>query len=502
MTTLTTKQEVRIMKATNTVRFFEGLAQRMYHENDLSDMVYALCLSNTQFKQFFLDFFFKDQGLKAENASIEREVLYSDGSRPDFVIRTEGKTYFVEVKIWDRSHHFAQYANTLEKLLSQKVWCSQLGYITNYQISDGELSREDKDGKNDKSVFDTVKKNVKQWKDFIESLESSEHSSWNNGEEVQGLIAYCRKVCPDISDEPIDVYSYNPGDFKQVQQFYESLRDFLSTQLTIEARDARHIIQLDKYRVANTPAETIGFYFGAVDDTGGMDEGQKMLSGKKIWGWVGLRLKNSDSRESNAGLCVAFDNIEGWGKPVFDALNDNSQWLPFYFDLPADNQWEKEVFKNAFESVFKILIGLDQRQSVFQTNSGYDVVNTPYYAIRKLPLFIRQKVFPKLHIDGFRISPFFQKDAFNPSGWCGEYFSVIKNPQLDDEEGKEVGRFWVGTYYDAGRENCGIVCEQIGRDKKTLIEYDTKVQNVDADSLCEAINQFVSECISGKNNPS
>ena len=88
------------MKATNTVRFFEGLAQRMYHENDLSDMVYALCFSNSQFKQFFLDFFFENQELKAENVSIEREVLYSDGSRPDFVIRAEGKIYFVEVKIW------------------------------------------------------------------------------------------------------------------------------------------------------------------------------------------------------------------------------------------------------------------------------------------------------------------------------------------------------------------------------------------------------------------
>ena len=129
-----------MMETTNTVRFFEGLAQRMYHENDLSDMVYALCLSNTQFKQFFLDFFFKDQGLKAENVLIEREVSYSDGSRPDFVIRDEDKIYFVEVKIWDRSHHFAQYANTLASILSQTDWDLKLGYITNYKIIATELS--------------------------------------------------------------------------------------------------------------------------------------------------------------------------------------------------------------------------------------------------------------------------------------------------------------------------------------------------------------------------
>lgn len=41
--------------ATNTVGFFEGLAQRKYHENDLSDVIYALCLGNPQFKKFFLD---------------------------------------------------------------------------------------------------------------------------------------------------------------------------------------------------------------------------------------------------------------------------------------------------------------------------------------------------------------------------------------------------------------------------------------------------------------
>ena len=103
------------MKDTNTIRFFKELSQRMYKENDLSDIIYALCESNLQFKQFFLDFFFKDKGLMAANVTLEREVQYEDGSRPDFVIRRlkdrEEEVFFVENKIWDRSHHFAQYIN-------------------------------------------------------------------------------------------------------------------------------------------------------------------------------------------------------------------------------------------------------------------------------------------------------------------------------------------------------------------------------------------------------
>ena len=456
------------MKATNTVRFFEGLAQRMYHENDLSDMVYALCLSNAQFKQFFLDFFFKDQNLKAENTSIEREVSYPGGSRPDFVIRAaDGKTYFVEVKIWDRSHHFAQYSKTLKDLNGEDE-PRRLGYITNYGICKKELV------KDDQQIFELLKETrVKQWSQFIKTLESSECNSWNNEEEVQGLIAYCNKVCPDNSDEPIEEYKYDANCFEMTKTFYNALKDFLNSAIDVNG----HKIQLDKHRVANTPSEAMGFYFGAIDVAENLNNDARLFNGQKVWGWVGIRLKGK------TGLCIAFDNLNGWGKPVFDYLNSSEQWMPFFFDLSGQNL--NEVFCETFKAVFGA-ISKKETSSLLCAGIGDKIKNTPYYAVRKLPLFVRQQVIPKIQTKGYRTSQFFQKDSFNPSGWCGEYFSMTKIPSKDGEAEKEAGRFWVGTYYDGRTDEKNIVCEQIGG---KVVPY--KQENVDVESLCKFIMDFV-----------
>lgn len=477
------------MEPTNTIRFFESLAQRMYHENDLFDMVYALCLSNSNFKQFFLDFFFKGK-LKAENVLIEREVSYLDGSRPDFVIRAEGYIYFVEVKIWDRCHHFAQYSNTLKDLNDEntKSW-QRLGYITNYQIEEREL------GEVDQKIFNNINKigQVKRWSQFIKELKSPENNSWNNSEEVQGLIAYCEKVCPDNSDELIGKYVYDSDSFEKTKKFYDNLSDFLKSNEPIDIKC--HQIRLDKYRVANTPSEAMGFYFGAVDDA----KSDRLFNGQKVWGWVGIRLKGNGK---TGGFCIAFDNLNGWGKPIFDRLNSHEQWMPFFFDFPEQDQELGDFLKNAFGEVFSVIIN-QNASSRCDGKDVEDIQGTPYYAIRSLPLFIKQKVFPMLQIEGCRILPFSQKDTYNPSGWCGEYFSVAKPSQQGGEVEKEVGRFWVGTYYDGrkgdnGKPLLGLVCERIG---VNIVPFEPTVQGVepnvqgrwevDVNNLCE----FIANCV-------
>ena len=52
--------------STNMEALARGLSERMWKENDLSDMTYALCVGNREFFQFFLDFFFRDRHLNAE----------------------------------------------------------------------------------------------------------------------------------------------------------------------------------------------------------------------------------------------------------------------------------------------------------------------------------------------------------------------------------------------------------------------------------------------------
>lgn len=482
---------------TNTIRFFENMAQRMYHENDLSDMVYALCLTNQDFKQFFLDFFFEGENLKAENVSIEREVPYPDGSRPDFVIRDEGKVYFVEAKIWDRSHHFAQYSTTLKNSNTLKETEEgkdttdvhlRLGYIANYEITANELKEEDR------IVFNIMKKRVKQWKGFIDTIKLPKYNSWNNSEEVQGMIAYCKKVCPDFSDENIETYTYKADDFYETKKFYCALKDFLQQKEAVVL--LRRSIKFYIWRKANIPAETMGFTFGMEDIT---ENEPKLFCGKKVWGWVGLRLKGD-----HKGFCIAFDNLDGWGKPVFELLKDklkdkpeNTSWLPFCFAPPIVTEANNygNYFKGKFEFVIQKLL----------SPKGFNFEDTkrnnplPYYAVRALPLFIRQRVLPNLKIDGCRISTIYQKDTFNPSGWCGEYFSVSRLAK-DSENGEEEkeSRFWIGTYYDGrkgedGQPLAGIVCEQIGGLKKTLRKW--QGENVQLKEVINEINAYVCKAL-------
>ena len=88
---------------TDLTKFFDALSERGRKENDLSDVTYAMCEADLKFRQFFLDFFFREANLDAHSVMIERE--HSDLSgRPDFWITdTDGTIYIVEVKIWNGS---------------------------------------------------------------------------------------------------------------------------------------------------------------------------------------------------------------------------------------------------------------------------------------------------------------------------------------------------------------------------------------------------------------
>lgn len=103
-----------IEEMADIAKFFEALSERAYKENDLSDVTYAMCGADVKFRQFFLDFFFKDAHLDASKVTIEREHSEANG-RPDFWIKDEeGIGYIVEVKIWDGNHHFEQYYDILD----------------------------------------------------------------------------------------------------------------------------------------------------------------------------------------------------------------------------------------------------------------------------------------------------------------------------------------------------------------------------------------------------
>lgn len=456
-------------EATSIEKFFRELSRRMYKENDLSDMVYALCRSNSDFMQFFLNFIFGDGKLNARDFRIEREVSF-ENDRPDFVLtkKDSGERYFIEVKIGDRSQHFAQYCDRLKKLNENCVsypadFAKYLGYITNYEVQEGELSP------GDKTAFNGCKNNgtYHTWREFKDALCRSKLVGDLN-EDVRGLLAYCEMVCPSQQeDEQIAEYTYDPDNFREIRKCYSALEDYLSEGDKIEVLE--HDIKIKKYRVANTPAESIGIYFEAQDVSTGINEKDEMCEGKKIWGWAGWLL----TKGFHPGFCIAFDNNNGWGAPVFESLNkQDDSWMPFCIDSEAS-------FKTAFSKAFEQII----KGKKEDCEHGEEEVNASLYAARALPLYLKQQVFPNLSCEGYIIEPFQQKNSLNPKEWCGEYFAVKTNSK-DGEDGRQVGVYWVGTYFDKYDGN--LVCEKIGV-KLDVLERDR--------SLSDQINEILKKNI-------
>jgi len=423
------------MKDTNTIRFFKELSQRMYKENDLSDIVYALCESNLQFKQFFLDFFFKDYGLIATNATLEREIQYSGGSRPDFVVRhvADGKekVFFVENKIWDRSHHFDQYV----KILGQEQ-ADRLGYISNYTINEQELAPADQ------KVFKSIKdKRIKTWREFREALAAKaddvNEQSWATSEDVQGFLAYCEEICPD-NQEIVSEFKLEEDAFSKVRSFYECLKVMLSH--TIEIADKKIKLELWNRGSFNKPSEWIGCYFGA----------ENLLS-QKVWGWIGFYLHENTR---TPGLCVEFLNKTGWGKPVFDEIKERGYQVDYCFDISdCLDKNEDEIKAIIKESLEKSLQWVHEKTKPSPVN-GYFKTPAEIRAMRRLPLFLQQQVMNGIKIENGRVEIVEASDSSKPNGWCGIYFEVVSAQTCDtgkncDEQVKEMReRGWLGTYFD------------------------------------------------------
>lgn len=164
-------------------KFFEQLAGYYRLENDLSNIVVALCNSNLGFKEKFVHFFFPKLDV-ARIESITREVpdRKNLGSRVDIYITLtdDRKPFIIEVKIGDRNHHFGQYEKAYE------IDKDRFGYITNYGCIEGKELGYD----------------VKTWKDFYDFLSKKE----DKDEMADAFAIYLKNVCGIIKyDKPMNI---------------------------------------------------------------------------------------------------------------------------------------------------------------------------------------------------------------------------------------------------------------------------------------------------------
>ena len=279
--------------------FFQALAERNSklttpRENRLSDMTYALCQSDTAFKQFFLDFFFGCGNIDVlrDKVEITRES-FSDEGRPDFEIRVgDDSTYLIEVKIQDGNHHFSQYKAVLDN--RGKNIEGHLGYIANYVIDPSGLSKDDKAAY--KKACDKGK-TVKTWKEFVRKLES--YQAFNDPV-IEGYIHYVRSVCPFDDFELSEASIVAALDFKEVALFINGL--------------AQKIESMAPDGVFPYPSSK---KFGSQGHMGHVFELRKYAGENSVWGWVG-----ANYTQDGAVVLVEFENKDGWGKPVCEQFKD------------------------------------------------------------------------------------------------------------------------------------------------------------------------------------
>lgn len=163
--------------------FFESMAERLTNENDLSDITYALCKTDNDFRKFFLEYCFEEA---VDTDNLIREYA-DEGSRPDFYfIGRDNNEYLIEVKIYDRNQHFDQYNKQFPN--------AKYAYISNYILNDEDLCEADK------RALPLWK--LKTWFDYYKKLSES---AIKDKDLVVGYLSYLGEVIHVKEFEEMDI---------------------------------------------------------------------------------------------------------------------------------------------------------------------------------------------------------------------------------------------------------------------------------------------------------
>ena len=296
---------------TDLKTFFESLAERKRKENDLSDITYALCNSNEDFKKFFLKFCF-DEDL--DTRDFVREYA-NDDSRPDFFFHDlENNECLIEVKIYDHNQHFDQYEKKFNKLNTKYA------FIANYPIEPRE------------------KWKIKSWQCFLKSLTESK---LKNDLIISGYIDYLKLLT-------------NTKEFKKMNlNECKSLPIFLENCKTI-------LIQEFNFSEYNASKSCNEDYYG------------QFFSKEKLYFWIGIYLSenniyigfNDDKNWVPYALQKNLKNLVNKKTDIYwvPEENQDGNYGKFWFgmkkiDVLCDNNKsideQKQVLKEFIVEVFK-----------------------------------------------------------------------------------------------------------------------------------------------------
>lgn len=173
-------------------KLFSILGERLYHENNISDIMWCIFKIVPSFKYDFLKFF--DIELNDNKPlDIQREVS-TDVGRPDFVFYVGRKIIFIlEVKLNDRNYHFEQYKNAFVNDNPK------IGILTNHFL--------------DIDSYENGKKlgwHIRTWQSLVNFLLQRNYDSYQCV--IDSFLCYLRKVCNiieyiDMQFDPQILYS-------------------------------------------------------------------------------------------------------------------------------------------------------------------------------------------------------------------------------------------------------------------------------------------------------
>lgn len=418
-------------------RFFTALSERMYKENNLSDVTYALCEADVKFRQFFLDFFFHDARLTAGEVTIERETGFKKSGRPDFCIWTrDGGLYVVEVKIYDGNHHFEQYHDILAENKGngdnggRSAW-KRLGYIANY--------KEAKDVKieNGSKTADEACSRVATWPEFVDGLER--YLGFDDPT-IRGYVEYVKRVCPYDDFQTPEDWKISAKDFKAVAEFDKALENAIRQNgCTAYSRSTRDFASM----------QWIGHFF------------DWQLSGDAVLscrGWIGAYY-----RQGGAVVCVEFEETLCDNRAICDRFRANVQngVLRFYApkadglivsenkgdEQPEVGEWLEKFLGMVLDSVKKgdCEIGVQLTEPTADPAGGL----LPMKCLLRLleTRFLSSELTEELEKRGCEIALSSCREAEVPQSHCGRYFAITER-RKDGCAENELCKAWVGVVYN------------------------------------------------------
>ena len=213
--------------------FFNNLASRLWKENNLSDVTWAICKTSDYFMNKFLSYCFEED-ISTFDLELEREYAYED-CRPDFHFLHNAQEYIIEVKIYDRDCHFEKY----EKVFPN----AKKAFIANYPLPP-------RDGWK-----------IKTWKNFLREVLEKD-TDWPKNE-INVLCGYSEYLKPVINF--VEVKAMNLTNVSSLGDFYNILHE-IQEEFALEAYTSNKAIDVDIYGkylcYTNKKNKTVYFWYG------------------------------------------------------------------------------------------------------------------------------------------------------------------------------------------------------------------------------------------------